>query len=134
MRPTKTHQSLYCPHEDCLQHWLSKMCPVKILITLRECAGCSESSPGANIQTYRRRAQMFKRTFAGRKCPNVRSPGANVQTYVRRAQMFKRTFAGRKYPNVRSPGSNIQTYVRRAQMFKRTFTDVLAHAIISTKL
>ena len=37
-----------------LHPWLSKMCPVKILIRLRECAGWSESSLGAqcHIQRY----------------------------------------------------------------------------------
>ena len=27
-----------CPHEDTFHHWLSKMCPAKILIRLRKCA------------------------------------------------------------------------------------------------
>ena len=43
---------LRCRQEGTLHHWLSKMCPVKILIRLRECAGWSESSLGAYAQRY----------------------------------------------------------------------------------
>ena len=32
--------------------WLSKQCPVKILIRLRECTGWSESSLGAHVRRY----------------------------------------------------------------------------------
>ena len=35
----QTNQSLCCPHETTLRHWLSKLGPKKILIRLRECAG-----------------------------------------------------------------------------------------------
>ena len=41
LRIRESDQSLRCPHEE------SKMHPVKILIRLRECAGWSESSLGA---------------------------------------------------------------------------------------
>ena len=44
--------SLRCPHEDTLQPWLPKLCPVKILFRLRECAVWSESSLGAHVRKY----------------------------------------------------------------------------------
>ena len=49
---TQSDQSLRCPHEETLHPWLSKICPVKILIRLRECAGWSESSLGAHVRRY----------------------------------------------------------------------------------
>ena len=57
----KSDQTLHCPHEDIK---LSKMRPVKILISLRECAGWSESSPSANVQRYvSRRCASFNSDF-----------------------------------------------------------------------
>ena len=44
--------SLSCQQEETLHSWLSKMCPVKILITLRECTGWSESSLGTHVWTH----------------------------------------------------------------------------------
>ena len=44
--------SLSYPHEETLRPLLSKMCPVKILIRLRECAGWSKSSLGAHVRRY----------------------------------------------------------------------------------
>ena len=61
MRPAKirnsctsaqSDQRLHCPHEESLQPWLSKMRPVKIQISLRKCAGWSESSLGADVRMY----------------------------------------------------------------------------------
>ena len=49
---TQSDYSLPCPHEETLHPSLSRMCPVKILIRLRECAGWSESSLGAHIRRY----------------------------------------------------------------------------------
>ena len=40
----QSDQSLCCPRKETLPSWLSKMRPVKILIRLCECGGCSESS------------------------------------------------------------------------------------------
>ena len=37
--PAQSHQILYRSHEGTSYPWLSKMRPVKILISLRECAG-----------------------------------------------------------------------------------------------
>ena len=39
--PAQSDQSPRCPHEETLHHWLSNIHvrPVKILISLRECAG-----------------------------------------------------------------------------------------------
>ena len=48
----QSDQSICYPHEETLHACLSKMRPVKILIRLRECAGWSESSLGADIQRY----------------------------------------------------------------------------------
>ena len=48
----KSAQTLHSPHEFTLHTWLSKMRPAKILISLRECAGWSESSPGAHVRRY----------------------------------------------------------------------------------
>ena len=42
---------VFCKQET-LHPWLSKMCPVKILIRLRKCAVWSESSLGASIGRY----------------------------------------------------------------------------------
>ena len=44
------HQS--CMHQENLQPWLSKMCPVKILIRLYKCAGRSESLLDDHVQRY----------------------------------------------------------------------------------
>ena len=42
------HEEILHPwHEEILHPWLSRMCPVKILISLRKCAGWSESSMDA---------------------------------------------------------------------------------------
>ena len=46
----QSDHSLRCSLEDFLNPCLSKMRPVKILIRLRECAGWSESSPGAYVR------------------------------------------------------------------------------------
>ena len=48
--PAQSVQSLHCLHEETLNSWLSKKRPVKILIRLRECAGCSESSLDAHTK------------------------------------------------------------------------------------
>ena len=48
----QSDQNLRGPHEETLQLWLSKMCTVKILIRLRECAGWSESSLGTRGRKY----------------------------------------------------------------------------------
>ena len=48
----QSDQSLHYPHEETLHPWLSKMCPVKILIRLRECAVWSESSLVARARRY----------------------------------------------------------------------------------
>ena len=48
----QSDQSLRCPHEETLYHWLSETRTVKILIRLRECAVWSESSLGAHVQRY----------------------------------------------------------------------------------
>ena len=48
----QSDQSLRRQHEDSLHPWLSKAHPVKILNTLRKCAGWSESSLGAHVQSY----------------------------------------------------------------------------------
>ena len=48
----QSYQNLPCPHEETLRPWLSKMCPVRILISLRKCAGWSESSLGAIVRRY----------------------------------------------------------------------------------
>ena len=45
-------QSLRCPMVKTLHPWLSKMCPVKILIGLCKCAGRSESSAVAHVRMY----------------------------------------------------------------------------------
>ena len=45
----QSDQSLYCPHEETLHPWLSKMRPLKILIRLCECANWSEASLGAHV-------------------------------------------------------------------------------------
>ena len=45
----RSDQSLGCPHEETLHPWLSKTRSEKILIRLRECAGWSESSLGAQL-------------------------------------------------------------------------------------
>ena len=45
-------QSLFCPHEETLHPWLSKMRPVKILIRLRKCADWSESLLCAHVRRY----------------------------------------------------------------------------------
>ena len=42
-------QILRYPHEETLHPWLSKICLVKILIRLRECAGLFKSSLSANV-------------------------------------------------------------------------------------
>ena len=49
---TQSDQSLRCSYEETSHHWLSKMYPLKILISLRECAGWSESSLGAHTWRY----------------------------------------------------------------------------------
>ena len=48
----QSDQSLCCPHEETLHPWRSKLCPVKILIRLRERAVWSESSLGAHVRRY----------------------------------------------------------------------------------
>ena len=48
----QSDQSLRCPHEETLHPWLSKTCPVKILIRLRECAVWSESSLSVYARRY----------------------------------------------------------------------------------
>ena len=48
----QSDQSLRWPYEESLHPWLSKVRPVRILIRLRECAGWSESSPGAHVLRY----------------------------------------------------------------------------------
>ena len=40
---------LHCPYERTLPSWLSKMCSVKILISLHKCTGWSESSLGKHV-------------------------------------------------------------------------------------
>ena len=47
-----TGKSLCGPHQETLHPKRSKMCPVKILIGLRECAVWSESSLGAHVRRY----------------------------------------------------------------------------------
>ena len=48
LNPAHLHNliSLRCPHEEIWHPWLSKMCPVKILIGLCKCASWSESLLG----------------------------------------------------------------------------------------
>ena len=41
-----------CLYDETFRPWLSNMCPVKILIRLRECAVWSESSLGARVLRY----------------------------------------------------------------------------------
>ena len=49
----QSDQNLRCLHEKkTLYLWLSKMCPDKILIRLRECASWSESSLDAHVWRY----------------------------------------------------------------------------------
>ena len=48
----KSDKSLHCPRAEPLHHWLSKMRPRKILVSLRTCAGWSESSLGAHVRRY----------------------------------------------------------------------------------
>ena len=48
----QSDQSLRCPREESLHPWLSKMRTVKILTSLREFAGWSESSLGAPVRRY----------------------------------------------------------------------------------
>ena len=48
----QSDSSFWCPHEETLHPWLSKMHPVKILIRPCECAGWSESLLGAHVQRY----------------------------------------------------------------------------------
>ena len=48
----QSDQSLRCPLEDILYHWLSNMRTVKILIKLRECACWSESSFATHVRRY----------------------------------------------------------------------------------
>ena len=48
----QSDQSICCMHEDTLHPWLFKMCQVKILIRLCECAGWSESSLGTRVRWY----------------------------------------------------------------------------------
>ena len=43
---------LRCSYEETLHLCMSKMCPVKILIRLCECAGWFESSLGAQVRRY----------------------------------------------------------------------------------
>ena len=52
VHPTKTQISLYCPHDETLHHWLSKMPAVMILIWLCEYTCWSESTLGKNDQRY----------------------------------------------------------------------------------
>ena len=49
---SQSGQSFRCPHDDSLHPWLSKIRPVKILISLRECAGWSESWLAARFWRY----------------------------------------------------------------------------------
>ena len=48
----KKSPSPCCPHEETLQSWLSKVCPVKSLIRQHKCAGRSESSLGARPKVH----------------------------------------------------------------------------------
>ena len=49
----QSDQQPCCPHKETLHPWLSKMRPVKILISLRKCcAGWSESLLGAQVRRY----------------------------------------------------------------------------------
>ena len=64
VQPTKTQislliladaqldQCLRCPYEETLHLWLCKMYTVKILISLCECAGWSQSSVGGHVGRY----------------------------------------------------------------------------------
>ena len=49
---TQSDQSLCCLHEKILHPWLSKMCSVKILSKLHDCAGWSESLLSTHVAAY----------------------------------------------------------------------------------
>ena len=49
---TQSDQCHRRPHEETSHSGIFKLCSLKILIRLREYAGCSESSLGAHIQRY----------------------------------------------------------------------------------
>ena len=56
----QSDQSLHCPHEENLHPWLSRLRQGKILISLRESAGWSESSLGGTWPNVRFRTFRLK--------------------------------------------------------------------------